>query len=249
MDEPSPSAEFWSQDSQVEAFSSNSEVLLYEIDLIIQAAALAERTGEIQFVHAIGVGAGRELPTIRRLLPDAQIAAWDVAEPMVLACTKFIEEQGLTNMSVAQADISDLGSQSAQADLAVMLNAIFCYVNTTEDRELALNSLHRLLRPGGTIAAVVHQRNGRADWAIWFGLRSLLTRVAAVAGAPGDRRISHGNSAMLFHHFRPNELRSLLSSAGFDHIEIRSLRAWSRETGHRIPLRSPNPLMVVAVRR
>ena len=248
MDRSSPSAEFWSQDSQVQAFSVNSQVLLYETALIGEAITAAAISGEVQQVHAVGVGTGRELPAIRLQLPEAKISAWDVADPMVEACSKFIQAQGLTNVSVGQANIVDLGGLSPQADVVILLNAILCYVNTPQDRRRALEALQQLLRPGGTIAAVVHQPNGRIDWATWFGLRSLLARISLVEGGSGDRRISHGNSTMLFHHYTPSELHRLLSGAGFEQIQIRSLRAWSRETGHKIPLRSPNPLMVTAVR-
>ncbi|CAB4530709.1 unannotated protein [freshwater metagenome] len=248
MDQPSAAEEFWSQDSQVEAFSKNSDVLLYESDLIAEAIAAASTTGEVKEVHAVGVGTGRELPAVRALLPEAKISAWDVSEPMVQACSAFVQDQGLTNISVGQADIVDLSSHGTNADLVVLLNAILCYVNTPQDRRRALLALHGLLRSGGTIAVVVHQPNSRPDWAMWFGFRSLLCRLSLAEGSSGDRRISHGDSTMSFHHFRPTELRRLLTESGFEHIRIRSLRTWSRETGHRIPWRSPNPLMVTAVR-
>ena len=248
MDQSSPSEEFWSQDSQVEAFSQNSKVLPYETDLLAEAIAGAVATGEVKEVHAVGVGTGRELPAVRALLAEAKISAWDVSEPMVRACAAFIQERGLTNITIGQADIVDLGSQVHKADLVVLLNAILCYVNTQQDRCRALLALHGLLRPGGTIAVVVHQPNSRPDWALWFGIRSMLCSLSLAEGSSGDRRISHGESTMLFHHFRPNELRRLLTDSGFEQIRIRSLRAWSRETGHRIPLRSPNPLMITAVR-
>jgi len=230
------------------AFAANSGVLLYETDLVAQAIAAAVTSGYTNQVHAVGVGAGRELPALRGLLPLATIHAWDVAEPMVQACAAFIQDQGLTNLSVGQADIADLGNHRPQADLVVLLNAILCYVTSKNDHKRALSAVHSLLRPGGTIAAVVHQRNGRPDWALWFAARSLLSAMSVVDGDAGDRRISHGSSTMLFHHFTPKELAVLLSNAGFEQVRICSLRNWSRRTGHGIPLQSPNPLLITAVR-
>jgi len=96
---------------------------------------------------------------------------------------------------------------------------------------------------------VVHQRNGRPDWATFFALRALAARVGLTDGRAGDRRIRHDSRTMLFHHYTPAELRRLLGAGGFDDVRVRSLRSWARASGHRIPWRSPNPLLVVAARR
>ncbi|MEX0768737.1 MAG: class I SAM-dependent methyltransferase [Microthrixaceae bacterium] len=248
MNRSSPSEEFWSQDTQVAAFSANTKVLIYERDLMTRGIAAAAVSGVTQEVHAVGVGAGRELPAIRALLPVAKIHAWDVAEPMVQACEALIQAQGMTNLSVGQADITELGKHRPHADLVVLLNAVLCYVTSLKEQLCAFEALHSLLRPGGTIAAVVHQRNGRPDWALWFAARSLLSACSLVKGSAGDRKISHGNSTMLFHHFTLKEVGSLLSTVGFEQVSMSSLRQWSKSSGHKIPLNSPNPLLVTAVR-
>ena len=53
---------------------------------------------------------------------------------------------------------------------------------------------------------------------------------------------------MRFHHYTPREVSRALRTAGFGDVAVESLRAWARRTGHRIPGRSPNPLMVTAMR-
>jgi len=241
--------EFWSQQSQVVAFPGTAESLPYETSLIEDAAAVARRSGPVDDVHVIGVGTGRELGGTRRLLPSAHLHAWDVSGPMVEACRELVAQQGWGDVVVDQADVVELTAAAGPADLAILVNAVLCYVNTQERRVAAVSALHSVLRPGGALAIVVHQRNGRPDWAGYFALRALAVRFGLADGQAGDRRIRHDSRTMLFHHYTPGELRRLLAAGGFDEVHVRSLRSWARATGHRIPRRSPNPLLVVAVRR
>lgn len=237
---------FWSQASQVQAFPADVGALVYETALLTDAATVAAATGPLRSVHVVGVGTGRELRGTRDAIPGVPIHAWDIAEPMVAACRRHIEQQGLSDISVGCRDVTALTSSDGPADVAVLLNAVLCYLVDEPTRRAAARALRSLLRPGGTVAAVVHQRNGRPDWAAWFAARALLCRAGIAAGVPGDRRIEHGDGSMLFHHYRPAELQRLFADAGFDHVRVRSLRRWAREEGHRIPLRSPDPLLVIA---
>jgi SAM-dependent methyltransferase len=241
-------AEFWNQDSQVQAFSATTAALPYELDLIGSAAAQAARTAPVEQVHVVGVGAGRELLAVRGLLPDAHVHGWDISDHMVQACAAFIEDRALEDMTVARADVVELTADDGPADVVVLVNAVLCYLDTAEARRRAFAALFDLVRPGGALAIVVHQRNGRPDWSAWFAARGVLGAIGLVDGGAGDRRIRHGGHQMRFHHYTPRELSGALRTAGFDDVDVESLRAWARRTGHRIPLRSPNPLMVTAIR-
>ncbi len=242
----SGSREFWSQSSQVEDFPAARGALPYEAALITLAAAAASSSGPVDEVHVVGVGAGRELTATRDSLPEVRIRAWDISPQMVEACRRFVERTGLEHVSVGCRDVAELTEADGPADVVVLLNAVLCYVGPADQRARAAAALHSLLRPGGTLTAVVHQRWGRPDWAGWFAARAALAHLGAAPGGPGDRRIRHGGSTMLFHHFRPGEVTRLLADAGFVHTRVQSLRAWARSTGHRIPVRSPNPLLVVS---
>ena len=98
------------------------------------------------------------------------------------------------------------------------------------------------------MAIVVQQRNGRPDWATWFALRGLAARLGAATGEPGDRVNGHGEATLLVHHYGRAELRRMFQDAGFEHIAVESLRSWGRRAGEPVPLRSPNPLLMTAVR-
>lgn len=240
------SRSFWNQSSQVSAFPASTGALPYEIDLLGRAIDRAAASGPVANVHVIGVGTGRELAATRAVAPEASITAWDISEQMVEQCRDFVERSGFSNVEVRCADMTELSDDDGPADVVVLLNAVLCYLGTPAERRAAFASMRRLTRPGGAIAAVVHQPNGRPDWAAWFTARGLLTRVGAADGVDGDRRISHGGETMLFHHYRPSEATALLESHGFDDVSVESLRAWARSTSSRIPLRSPNPLLLLA---
>lgn len=231
----------------MEDFPAERGALPYESQLVRSAAAVAGTTGPVRDVHVIGVGTGRELVATRDELPTARIAAWDISPQMVDACQGFVDRAGLRDVTVACRDVADLDAADGPADVVVLLNAVLCYVGPASARARAAAALRSVLRPGGTLAAVVHQPRGRPDWAAWFAARALLTRLGALPGASGDRRIRHGTESMLFHHFRPDEITDLLARSGFERTSVTSLRSWGRSTGHAIPLRSPNPLMVLAV--
>lgn len=240
------SKNFWSQESQVASFPADVGALPYEIDLVRSAATVSARAGVVADVHVIGVGTGRELSGTRAAIPDTALTAWDISEQMVDACRDYITRTGMDNVVVRCKDLTRLSAEDGPADVAVLLNAVLCYLSTPDERESAFAALRRLVRPGGSICAVVHQPNGRPDWAAWFAARRAMTRMGMAQGAPGDRLITHGGRSMLFHHYRPSEITGLLRLNGFDAVNVRSLRSWARSTGKRIPVKSPNPLLVIA---
>ena len=195
-------------------------------------------------MRVVGVGTGRELVAVRGILPDASIVAFDISEPMVEACKAFVASADLGDVHVELKDMLDLAESDGPADLIVLVNAVLCYVSGSADRARVFRGLCSVLRAGGSVAIVVHQRNGRPDWSTWFALRSIATRLRLAEGDAGDRRITHDRRSMLFHHFTRRELRRQMSQAGFTDVSITSLRSWARSTGNRIPLDSPNPLLI-----
>jgi len=106
-----------------------------------------------------------------------------------------------------------------------------------------------LLTPGGVLVAVVQQRRGRPDWAAWFLAHDALAGVGVLGGDPGDRWIGTDGATVAHHHYTRRELRALLVGGGLDPVTITSLRGFLRPHGARPPLRSPNPLVALAVRR
>lgn len=238
--------EFWSHEDVVRATSESTECEVYEIDLIDDALRLADGPEDLM-IHVVGVGAGRELATIRRLAPGAEIRAFDIAEPMVAVCRERVRAAGL-QVEVSTRSMSSLTSSDGPADVIVSLGAVLGCITPASERTAALRGAHRVLRPGGVLALVVNQRRGRPDWAIWFGLRDLVVRPFRAGDEAGDRYSGPPGRSSRHHHFTRRELRRALRSAGFKEAAMGSLRSRTRPSRQRPPARSPNPLVCLAVR-
>jgi SAM-dependent methyltransferase len=242
--------EYWGRPEAVASMPAATGALPVEEALLAEAVDRAGGTGAVHRVAIVGVGAGRELTAVRAAAPEAAIVAFDISPAMVAAARRQVADAGLDGIEVHVGDIEDDPPRGERAaDLVVATNAVLCYPIGTAARERAFAGLASLARPGAALMLVVQQRNGRPDWAAWFAGRTALARLGLLAGGPGDRRNERDGAALLVHHFGANELRRHLERAGFREPAVRSLRSWARTEGRPVPWRSPNPLVVTAVRR
>jgi SAM-dependent methyltransferase len=93
-------------------------------------------------------GPGEPAATIAEALPEAQVLATDVAEPMVAAATNATSH--LSNVKVQLADAQNLeGMSDASFDV---VTCCYGYMFPTE-KETALAETLRVLKPGGTLVA------------------------------------------------------------------------------------------------
>lgn len=239
--------EFWSRPDLVAAYQEAGAALPYEVDAVTIATDAARRSGPIDSVHVLGVGGGRELGAIRQITGARSLHAWDISGPMVQACQEHVAAAGWPDVKVGQAAIEDLERPGGTpADVVVALGAVLGYGTDHAARRRTVAAIAALLRPGGGFAAVVQQRNGRPDWAVYFAVRSVLQHTPWVNDGDGNRRSRHGSGSVLFHHYGAGELAELVQEAGFVDVEVSSLRSWARRRGVRLPFRSPNPLILTA---
>ena len=248
VDEPLSAVEYWSRPNVVDRWTGQRAVLSYEQAIIDRACRLAEESGPLRRVHVVGVGAGRELAAVRSAAPEARILAWDVSPTMVEAARSYVDDARLEGVEVDSSDVADLSRSAGAADVVIAINAVLSYLTTPDHRHRSASAVFELLRAGGSLAVVVQQRNGRADWALWFALRSLATRLGLAPGGAGDRFNGQGRTRLLVHHYSKRELAQLFRAVGFADLHVQSLRQWSRGEGTRVPLRSPNPLMLLGRR-
>lgn len=242
--------EYWNRPELVDAHSGRPGILPYEIDAVVDACARAGSTGEVQSVHVLGVGTGRELADIRRLTKPTRIHAWDISEPMVAGCEDLIRCAGWNDITVARASIDEIpGLMEQPADAVIALAAVLCYIPLSTDRLATFRAMHAMCRPGGGLAAVVQQRHARPLWGAYFAYASLLERSGLRHRGEGNRPSSYGDVAVMLHHYGRHELDDLLHVAGFADRHIQSLRRWASSNHRRIPRRSPNPLIAVATAR
>lgn len=244
--DPMTPQEFWEEPELVSAYTDAGSALAYELDLVIAATARSRLTGPVDRVTVHGVGGGRELGGIRSVVQPARILAFDLSQPMVDACRRHIDHEGWDDVTAECAAIDDSPVADGSVDLAIALGAVLGYGRTEAEQLAMVDDLRRQCRDGAALAVVVQQRYGRPDWSAYFAACSLLETLSIRSMGAGNRVSRHGPVGTVFHHFSAPELTGLLERAGFGDIRVESLRRWARRNHQKVPLRSPNPLLVLA---
>ena len=85
----------------------------------------------------------------RKGLPDVQIVGVDYSEPMLAGARRRFAKQA--NIELCHADAAKLPYPDNHFDTANIANAVHCF----PDVDGALRDIHRVLKPGGTLAANV----------------------------------------------------------------------------------------------
>jgi protein-L-isoaspartate O-methyltransferase len=97
-----------------------------------------------------GCGVGAQTVTLARRSPDARFTSVDVSAESVAEARRRVEEAGIGNVELRQADIFDLPFEPASFD-----HVFVCFVLEHLSRPVeALSLLGGLLRPGGTITVI-----------------------------------------------------------------------------------------------
>ena len=169
---------------------------------LLDAAAL--KPGQ----HVLDLAAGPGLlarEAARRVLPDGQVLASDIAEGMLIEGLRRAAAEGLPDLLAAACDAEHLAFGDACFDVALIGLGLFIFPQP----EQALAELHRVLRPGGQIALSV------------WGPREavpLIARaqhcIARMLPAPKVPRPS------VFRLGDADQLAALLAAAGFCDINI-----------------------------
>jgi SAM-dependent methyltransferase len=101
-------------------------------------------------VLEVGCGVGAQTLTLARRSPHARITAFDVSPRSVEQARRRVEEAGIANVELLQADLFDLPFDAASFD-----HAFVCFVlEHLAQPALALKAIQRLLRPGGTLTVI-----------------------------------------------------------------------------------------------
>jgi len=97
-----------------------------------------------------GCGVGAQTITLAQNSPSASITSVDISESSVVATQKRVDEAGLTNVVIQQADIFDLPFENEQFDHIFVCFVLEHLSNPIE----ALNGLKKCLKVGGTITVI-----------------------------------------------------------------------------------------------
>lgn len=169
----------------------------YRATLWQQVRFFGGNMGELHLESAIGTGTLFAIIMRWRALtgkPKVTITGFDYAEPMLEGARRRFAKY--PNITLMQADVGALGLPDQQFDTINVANALHCFPNLP----LALSELHRVLKPGGTLAmnVLIHPKGN-----------SFLDRIA--------KRLDHWGQekGILVTPYTLEEIRSAIAAAGF----------------------------------
>ncbi len=176
---------------------------------------------------AAGAG-GQTLAAARRAGPTGRVVATDISPTILTYAAKSAAEAGLTNVETVEADGEALDALAAGSFDAVISRVGLIYF---PDQQQALAGMHRALRDGGRIAAIVYSTPDRNEF---FSLPVSIIRDRAQLpppqpGQPGP--FSLGG---------PGVIEAALKTAGFSDVTVEAIPA---------PLRLPSAAECVRFER
>lgn len=160
---------------------------------------------------AAGAG-GQTLAAARRAGPSGSVLATDISSNILAFAAAEARAAGLANVATRTMDGEELELADESFDAAISRVGLIYF----PDRSRALGELRRVLRPGGSVSAIVYstpERNG------FFSIPvSIIRRVAGLpAPAPG--------TPGPFSLGQPGVLEEAYEEAGFVEIEVRAVEA------------------------
>lgn len=168
--------------------------------------ALAPQPGER--IIDIGCGCGATaLDLMGRVGPTGAVTGFDVSDPMLAVARRRAAEAGLP-VSFLNGDVQTHDFEPGSADRAFSRFGVMFF----EDPTAAFANLATALRPGGTLAFVCWQSMAENAWmAVPLGAARphMPPQPPADPAAPGP-----------FAFADPERIRTILSAAGYDDIEI-----------------------------
>lgn len=174
-------------------------------------AAGITRGSEVLDVAA-GAG-GQTVAAARRVGASGRVVASDISPTILTYAAKAAAEAGLTNVETLEADGEALDALPAQSFDAVISRVGLIYF---PDQAAALAGMHRLLRDGGRIAAVVYSTPDRNQF---FSVPVSIIRERAQLPPP-----SPGQPGP-FSLGAPGVLEAALTTAGFTDVRVDAVQA------------------------
>lgn len=160
--------------------------------------------GEV--VLDLGSGGGIDvLLSAKRVGPNGKAYGLDMTDEMLALARKDQEKAGLQNVEFLKGEIEQIPLPDNSADVIISN----CVINLSADKDRVFREAFRVLKPGGRFAVSDVVVRGeipteiRKNVELWIG---------CVAGA-----------------LEENHYRSMLSAAGFEHVELEPTRVYRAE--------------------
>ena len=160
---------------------------------------------------AAGAG-GQTLAAARRVGPEGAVLATDISAAILEHAAADATREGLVNVATRAMDGEALEVEDGTFDAAISRLGVIYF----PDRQRSLAEIHRALRPGGRVAAIVYSTPDRNEF---FSVPvSIIRRRAELPppapGQPGPFSLG-----------APGALEAELEAAGFTDVEVRRVDA------------------------
>ena len=209
-------------DSQIFSFQADAVADAYRRGAAARAQILGpanelmlDLAGVSPGSRVLDVAAGNGEQTVlaaRRVGPTGRVLATDIAPPMLEAAAEAAREAGLTNVETRIADAQALDLEPDAFDAAITRMGLMLM----PDPAAALASIHRVLRPGGKLAAMVFGPDDQnPSFSVPLDILSRhLGRPSAAQARPGMFALSDRS-----------ELERLFDQSGFRDVTVQAIAA------------------------
>ena len=174
-------------------------------DAMLDAAGV---TGGSRVLDVAAGAGGQTLAAARRAGPSGRVLATDISPTILTYAAKVAAEAGVTNVETLEADGEDLAGIPAGTFDAVISRVGLIYF---PDQQAALAGMHRALRPGGRISAVVYSTPDRNKF---FSVPVTIIRDRAQLAPPAPGQPGP------FSLGPPGVLEAALTAAGFADVTV-----------------------------
>lgn len=161
---------------------------------------------EGETVLDLGSGGGIDvLLSARRVGPQGKAYGLDMTDEMLDLARKNAAKAGVKNVEFLRGEMENIPLPGNTADVIISN----CVVNLSPDKDAVLGEAYRVLKPGGRFAVADIVTRGQMPGELQ---RSLELWAGCIAGA-----------------LEENDYRAKLAAAGFDDIEIETVREYTAE--------------------
>ena len=215
---PQDSTDFWSSPAIVTSYQVDVPSLYWYEKHVVHFSAKALASTKAKLIHVVGCGPGRELPFIADTFPDARIIASDIASGMIDACNENLRKWGsYSNIELRCTPASLLSPSDGEADVILALNNVLTYITPESERRKTFLAFRSILRRGGILGGVVHNRWGAPGKSGYFALQLIGNALRLTSQPLGD--CIGRSSGIPYHYYTDVELRALLEETQFTTLD------------------------------
>lgn len=186
----------------------------------------AARIGAYARVLDVGCGCGGTTVRAAKLAVDGHALGVDLSAPMLAQARRSAAADGMTNVTFERADVQVHPFAEATFDVAISRFGVMFFAEPGR----AFGNIARALRPGGRLAFVCWREQAANEF-YTLPRRALAAHVelspggadASACAGGGQQGQGQGQGPGPFSLADPEEVRSILTAAGFDAVDFQAV--------------------------